>query len=106
MEKTDPKSFKNWLPLKLIEKGNKLLLEWVYMGKNEFNKPFFDETLSEFKQQNSTPPNLVSTRLTPLKFLIDVAHSIEKVPPNLFIFHTSRCGSTLATQLLSLTKKT
>ena len=105
MRQTDPFSFKNWLPLKLFEKENKIWVEWIFMGIIEYTDPFFDGTITKFKLQNSLNPKQVKNRITPLEFLIDVAHTIESVEPNLFIFHTSRCGSTLVTQILSLDKQ-
>ena len=102
MENLSPDSFQNWLPYKLKINDNELLLEWLYLGDIAFVHPFFDETIAACRQQSSI--NLVhhEKRHTSLEFLIDVAQLITAVPPSLFIFHTSRCGSTLITQLLSL----
>ena len=77
-------------------------MEWVYLGDVQFIDPFFNETIVECKFQNSYSSDGIGCRLTSLEFLIEVAEKLDFVDPSLFIFHTSRCGSTLITQLLSL----
>jgi hypothetical protein len=98
----DPASFQNWLPIKLISNDNKLHVEWIFLSDVRFTKPFFDENITACKMANSMPANQIKNRITSLNFIIEVARTIETFQPALFIFHTSRCGSTLASQLLCL----
>lgn len=98
----NPGSFRNWLPVKLILKGNKLFAEWIFLGDVRFTKPFFDETISECRAANSIPEHRIETRITSLGFIVEVAKSLKAFQPALFIFHISRCGSTLSSQLLGL----
>lgn len=98
----DPKNFLNWLPIKLIPENNKLFAEWIFLGDVRFTKPFFDENIAACKLANLMPENQIKKRKTPLEFIIEVAKTIETFQPSLFIYHTSRCGSTLASQLLCL----
>jgi gluconate kinase len=104
-ENPKPEAFQNWLPSTLFEKDGNLFLTWIYLGDVHFNLPFFDETLCQCHTANSIKGGKQNEkRITPIEFLTEVAQHLESVEPGLIIFHTSRCGSTLATQLLSLDK--
>jgi len=102
---TDPNQYVNWLPSKLVQQNGELFLEWIYLWDVHFDKPFFDETLTKCRFENSLKEkNQKERQITPVDFISEVAAKIESVKPSLFIFHTSRCGSTLTTQVLSLNK--
>ena len=104
---TDPNQYANWLPSKLFQQNGELFLEWVYLWDVHFEKPFFDETLTQCRFENSLKEkNQKERRITPVDFISEVAATIEPIKPSLFIFHTSRCGSTLTTQILSLNTST
>jgi len=103
MASPTPADFHNWLPLRLFEKEGNLFLEWIYLWDVRFTKPFFDETLTMCKMADSMKGDeQKGKRITPIDFLSEVAAATEPVAPSLFIFHTSRCGSTLTTQVLSI----
>jgi hypothetical protein len=55
-----------------------------------FNEPFFHETIERIKA-NGTAQSVV----TDLDFLLQMEKICDSVEPAGFIFHTSRCGSTL-----------
>jgi hypothetical protein len=101
-----PSEFHNWLPSKLFEKDGELFLEWEYLCDVRFDMPFFEESLTKCRTQNSMKgPDEKKNRITPIDFLSEVAQTVDAVEPNLFLFHTSRCGSTLTTQLLAIDSK-
>jgi len=103
MEIFNPDEFENWLPSKLFEKEGELFLEWIYLWDVHLAKPFFDETLTCCRLKNSMKgAEQKGKRVTSIEFLSEVAQYLDSVDPSLFIFHTSRCGSTLSTQILSL----
>jgi len=103
MESLTPGDFQNWLPSKLIEREGNLFLEWIYLWDVHFDKPFFDETLMVCKMTDSLKGEYQKgKRITPVGFISEVAQSVDSLNPDLFIFHTSRCGSTLTTQILSM----
>lgn len=103
MEIFNPDEFENWLPSKLFEKEGELFLEWIYLWDVHFAKPFFDEALAKCRSKNSMKgPEQKGKRVTSIEFLSEVAQCLDSVDPSLFIFHTSRCGSTLTTQILSM----
>jgi hypothetical protein len=103
MEIFNPDEFQNWLPSKLFEKEGELFLEWIYLWDVHFAEPFFDETLTKCRLKNSmNGAEKKGKRVTSIEILSEIANYIDSVEPELFIFHTSRCGSTLTTQILSM----
>ncbi|RFS15528.1 hypothetical protein [Emticicia sp. C21] len=92
---------KDWIPYKLDLRGSEsILCEWRYIADKTFTEPFFQESTSKCTvyQENRKmfKPN------TQLKGLVDFANKVPAIEPTAFIFHVSRCGSTLLAQLLSL----
>jgi hypothetical protein len=86
----------NWIPYKLSFVEEQPRCEWLYTDDKEFTEPFFDETISLCRQNNVRSYRSVSG----IEVLPHWSKGIEWVPPSAFIFHVSRCGSTLASQLL------
>jgi hypothetical protein len=93
-------AIKDWIPYKFITVNEAICCRWLYTGDKAFTAPFFDETISACR---SLPENskLISSLSSP-DVLLDWASQIVSVPPAAIIFHVSRCGSTLASQLLAL----
>lgn len=88
-----------WLPTQLVYEKDEWLAKWTYLDEKSFNDPFFSDSLAKCKVHpyNSTHSNNLSS----LKDMIDESENIEFVAPTAFIFHVSRCGSTLLTQMLT-----
>lgn len=87
-----------WLPYRLHERTQDI--GWRYVGDTQFTDPFFDETLGRclsLPENSFGPP-----RTTSLAKLEEVARSADAIEPSAFLFHVSRCGSTLVSQLLGL----
>lgn len=84
----------------LINEGN-IQVKWVYAGQKKFSEPFFSETIAFCKSFPETK-QLPETSLEELYQLADETYYLE---PSVFIFHISRCGSTLMTQMLSESEK-
>ena len=85
----------SWLPVQWLP--DEILLRWMRFDEQLFTEPFFDETLvrnrllfeaNRQKRQSVTAP----------QWLLQFAPSAA--PPDLLVFHVSRCGSTLLAQLL------
>jgi hypothetical protein len=95
-------AIKNWVPYKLLpqQANEELLCKWLYLGNELTTAPFFDQTISQCKSlpQNSKLKSSVSS----LSILEHWSKQINSIEPTAFIFHVSRCGSTLLSQLLSL----
>ncbi|MEO8765025.1 MAG: hypothetical protein ABI416_12090 [Ginsengibacter sp.] len=86
----------SWIPWKWAD----TLCQWLYTGNKKFTEPFFDDTVSACKSldENRTLYKIVSD----LDIMEEWANGINALTPSLVIFHVSRCGSTLLSQLLSL----
>lgn len=90
----------NWIPVKLATENGETVFRWLYTGHRKFAEPFFDETIQRCLPlpQNSKGYKSVSA----VGMLPEWADEIDYVTPSAFIFHISRCGSTLLSQALSL----
>ena len=92
-----------WLPYKFYYHHDQLLIKWLYTGDKKFIEPFFDETILKCL---SHPYN--SKKFKPVSHNCMLEHwskDLKHIKPTAFIFHVSRCGSTLLSQLLSLSPK-
>lgn len=90
----------NWIPYRFDNKTENLSIRWLYTQGIRFTDPFFDETISKCLSLAFNSKSCTSVTNTQL--LIQAAEEIEHLEPDVFIFHISRCGSTLISQLLGL----
>ena len=100
MKESISSALKDWIPFKLFEESGQDHCRWLYLGNEIFTDPFFDETIRKCWK---LPYN--SSRYRPessLEALPEWSQQIESILPTAFIFHVSRCGSTLVSQLLGL----
>ncbi len=96
---------RDWAPyrlerLKRPEQGQEWLCRWFSRAGRRYSEPFFQETVTRClgEQPNGKPYASFSS----LDFLAHAAKNADAVAPSAFIFHVSRCGSTLLAQLLGL----
>src|SRR6218665_2988250 len=92
---------KDWIPYRLdLRHSESILCEWRYIANKTFTEPFFQDSTAKCtvyeENRQIYKPN------TQLNGLIDFADKVSAIEPTAFIFHVSRCGSTLLAQLLSL----
>lgn len=93
-----PADLRDWAPVRLRWQGETPLVEWGYLGGLRFTHPFFDQTvMAAFRR----PFSLLFRHETPLEFLKQFIREVPTVQPSGFIFHMSRCGSTLLSQMLA-----
>ncbi len=96
------KEIDGWIPIKLYNDDNEKSCRWLYVGNKHFNEPFFDETISVCRQ---LPQNgHLKRSMSSIDVLPALAETNDSIEPTAFIFHVSRCGSTLLSQMLSLQK--
>ena len=84
-----------WLPVAVAQGP---CLDWAYFGDRRLRRPFFD---GEVRAALARPLNRVARYRTVLD---DLPRSVAGLPerePAGFIFHMSRCGSTLVSQMLA-----
>jgi len=87
-----------WIPVKISRYSAEPVVEWCHFGARRFTESFFDHTV---QQAMRTPFNLVFRHQTSLDALLDWQTLSPGLEPSGFIFHMSRCGSTLVAQMLA-----
>ncbi|HEU4322775.1 MAG TPA: sulfotransferase [Roseiflexaceae bacterium] len=87
-----------WLPIRLYLLSARLMVDWCYLGDQRLTHPFFEQTVATALRH---PFQALFRHQTPIDTLIDLAEERPGVPPAGFIFHLSRCGSTLISQMLA-----
>ena len=90
-----------WIPVKLFPEDNHLLCRWLYTGEKAFDEPFFDESISACRAGFSENWH-VKRSMSNTDVLAEWAKEMDTVEPTAFIFHISRCGSTLISQMLGM----
>lgn len=91
----------HWIPQCFLQTApESLQCQWLYLDHKRSEEPFFDETIGNCLAHpyNSSFYKVI----TSIEDMTALAAQVESIAPSAFIFHTSRCGSTLMTQLLSL----
>jgi Sulfotransferase family len=73
-------------------------IDWCVVGDAKFTAPFFSETIQQCLRR---PFNLAFRPQTNVDSLIAYAQSHDCLSPTGFIFHMSRCGSTLVSQMFA-----
>lgn len=73
-------------------------IDWADLSGKRLDAPFFDDAVrSAFAQ----PYPLLFRHVTPVDVLAEFADPVQLREPTGFIFHLSRCGSTLLAQMLA-----
>lgn len=87
-----------WLPIRLWKQAGEWRVDWCWLGDQPLRQPFFRDAVEEALR---LPFNQAFRRQTTLRTL-SVWQSISPgLAPSAFIFHASRCGSTLIGQMLA-----
>jgi hypothetical protein len=87
-----------WLPTRISPQAGKLYVHWAYFGAQRLRQPFFE---SEVYRGALQPPNRLFRYVTAIDKLAAWLERHPHLQPNGFIFHMSRCGSTLVSQMLA-----
>ncbi|MCA1593924.1 MAG: hypothetical protein LC754_14995 [Acidobacteria bacterium] len=95
---TDVRQLSKWTPLRLYWQESSAFVDWCYVGEQRLTDPFYDQTV---ERSLRNPCNLLFRHQTPIETLGQLQEAEPCLPPRGFIFHTSRCGSTLISQMLA-----
>jgi len=103
MDQRSKSALLDWIPYRLMQDNDQALCRWLYVGEKEFTEPFFDSTIGICQQasQNSQLKRSVSDADALKQWKVHT----NPVEPGALIFHVSRCGSTLVSQLLASSKE-
>lgn len=83
----------DWIPCRVVWEQNRPLIDWCYLGGVRFTEPFYRQTIRRVMRR---PFSAAFQRRAAIEELDDAA-----LPdPSGLIFHMSRCGSTLISQML------
>ena len=88
-------ALRDWTPVRVRARSGEI--DWC-IADEPYTDAFFEQTADRAMKH---PFNLAFTRRTPLSVLDAVAAGAPGTTPAAFIFHMSRCGSTLITQMLA-----
>jgi hypothetical protein len=91
-------SFDGWLPIGVSWAEERPVIDWCLAGREPLWEPFFEDSVARLVAR---PFNTVFRRQTGAEALEDWAVRRPGLIPNGFIFHMSRCGSTLVAQMLA-----
>ena len=98
MNSSHAATFRDWVPIRFYRRGSEPYVDWCYMGSDRFTNPFFADTI---RQRMRQPFNVLFRHQTRIEFLRELTEVDAVIPPTGFIFHMSRCGSTLVAQMLA-----
>ena len=81
--------FKGWLPVDAVVVDGRPGLVWMEMSGVNLTEPFFQQTVERARREGR------AERFTEFDVLLQFEKELDSVEPTGFIFHSSRCGSTL-----------
>ncbi len=87
-----------WVPFRLFSREGIPWVDWVHTDDLRFNDSFFEQTIQRCLRH---PANVLFRHQTPLATLGELYRQRRGLAPSGFIFHWSRCGSTLVSQMLA-----
>ncbi|WHS60598.1 sulfotransferase family protein [Pseudomonas sp. G2-4] len=87
-----------WLPIRVWQEAGQWWVDWCWFGDAALSQPFFNDAVEDALR---LPFNQVFRRQTPLRELGRWQQQSPGLAPSAFIFHASRCGSTLVSQMLA-----
>jgi hypothetical protein len=90
-----------WIPSRIRWRDSKPVVEWIWLSDRRFTEPFFSDTLSLAVRN---PFTLLFRHETSIEALGERHERCPGLKPSGLIFHMSRCGSTLVSQLLSASR--
>ncbi|HZZ88755.1 MAG TPA: aspartyl beta-hydroxylase [Caulobacteraceae bacterium] len=87
-----------WLPMQVVAAEQGLAVDWLHFGDQPLRAPFFE---FDVLRSLDRPFNSLFRFRTPLSTLSEWVGAVPGLQPSGLIFHMSRCGSTLVSQMLA-----
>jgi len=92
-----PPRLAGWTPIAVRDDGQGTVVRWCFTEGAQFDEPFFEQTIDCCLRD---PFRLLFWRETGIDALAELASEAPGLEPSGFIFHMSRCGSTLVARML------
>jgi len=89
---------RQWLPGAIVPAPQGAAVSWTHFAGKALRESFFENSA---RIAGSLPINRLLTKRSTLQSLIDAPVPDDALMPDGFIFHMSRCGSTLAAQMIA-----
>lgn len=90
--------WRDWLPVTVGRDCGDWFVDWCRFGAQPLREPFFRDSVDAALRR---PFNLAFGRRTGIDALLDWQARSPGIAPTAFVFHASRCGSTLMAQMLA-----
>lgn len=87
-----------WLPIRASWQAGELYAHWAYFGERRLRDAFFE---GDVRRSLYQPFNMLFRYVTAVDKLAAWLDERPHLQPSGFIFHMSRCGSTLVSQMLA-----
>ena len=87
-----------WTPMYSYFAGGQLMLDWCRTGRRRFTESFFGDTIDQVTGDHAA---LLFRHRTTIEEAKEWSRQRPAMPPAGFVFHMSRCGSTLVAQMLA-----
>jgi len=89
---------RQWLPTAIVPTPQGAAVSWAHFAGEPLRQSFFE---SSARVACGLPINRLLNKRSTLQSLIDTSAPDDALMPDGFIFHMSRCGSTLAAQMIA-----
>ncbi|CAN5340800.1 sulfotransferase family protein [soil metagenome] len=89
---------RQWLPTAIVPTSQGAAVSWVHFAGERLSDSFFETSA---RRAGALPINRLMRERSTLQSLIDDPVPDDALMPDGFIFHMSRCGSTLAAQMFA-----
>jgi hypothetical protein len=93
-----PTALAGWTPTRVFFRDGRPCAEWVFRGSGRFTEPSYEDSIRAFARR---PFTAFFRRELPIPTYDEIACPGRSLAPAGFIFHMSRCGSTLISQMLA-----
>ena len=90
--------FEGWIPIRVFWRGGRAWVDWCHFGAERFSEPFFRDSVAIALRR---PFNQAFRHETPIEALHEWRAASPGLQPTAFLYHASRCGSTLVAQMLA-----
>jgi hypothetical protein len=99
VDRMTPPSLAGWIPIRVYWHQGRPQVDWCYLGRERrLTEPFFNDTIDA---QLRSPFHLLFRHQTSVETLLAWQEQQPGIRPSGFVFHMSRCGSTLIAQMLA-----